>query len=146
MKLRPVFREDLPRLAEIEAACSTTPWGFGMLEEALRLCGAWGVGVEEGGKLLGFGLFYPVLEELQVLTLCVCPAHRRRGVGQRLMEEAKRRAEEEGAKKLSLEVRASNVAALSLYMRLGFFKVGTRMAYYRDGEDALLMDCLLEGA
>jgi ribosomal-protein-alanine N-acetyltransferase len=144
MKLRPLFQEDLPSMADIEAVCSKNPWGFGMLKEAVVLRGGFGLGVEEGGRLLGFGLFYRVLDECQVMTLCVHPGHRRRGVGRLLMEGAKKAASRQGAEKMSLEVRKSNVAAQGLYAQLGFFRVGVRKGYYRDGEDAVLMDCLLK--
>jgi ribosomal-protein-alanine N-acetyltransferase len=144
MKLRAVLREDLPQLSEIESVCSKNPWGIDMLGEALGLEGAWGLCMEERGKLLGFGLFYHVLDELEVLTLCIAPSHQRKGMGRRLLEEAKRVAREKGARKVSLEVRESNMAALKLYGQLGFLKVGIRKAYYSDGEDAILMDCLLD--
>jgi len=143
MRLRLVSMADLPPMAAMEAICSPSPWGFGMLKEALVLEGTWGLGIEEGGLLLGFGLFYKVLDEWQVMTLCVLPQHRRRGIARSLLEEAKEAAKQEGARKLSLEVRESNVAARRLYVQTGFFQVGARKAYYRDGEDAVLMDCLL---
>ncbi|MCL2626139.1 MAG: ribosomal protein S18-alanine N-acetyltransferase [Cystobacterineae bacterium] len=145
MRLRVVHREDLPQLAHIEESCSSSPWGMGMLGEAMGLEGAWGWGIEEGGRLLGFGLFLKVLDEMQVLTLCVLPEHRRRGCGRRLMEEAEHLARELGMEKLSLEVRQSNLPALTLYGHLGFIRVGCRKAYYKDGEDAVLMDRPLRG-
>jgi len=130
-------------MAHMEALCSQSPWGFRMLEEALALGGAWSIGAEEDGHLLGFGLFYEVLDEWQVMTLCVLPEHRRKGIARRLLEEAKEVARRQGVQKLSLEVRQSNTAALGLYAQAGFSQVGLRKAYYRDGEDALLMDCPL---
>ena len=50
--------------------------------------------------------------------------------------------------RLFLEVRASNLAALTLYRRAGFEQVGVRRGYYRDAqgsEDALVMACELSG-
>jgi ribosomal-protein-alanine N-acetyltransferase len=45
---------------------------------------------------------------------------------------------------IELEVRAGNLAALTLYRRFGFVEVGRRKGYYRDpAEDAVLMDLLL---
>ena len=41
---------------------------------------------------------------------------------------------------MKLEVRASNVPAISLYEKLGFYEVGRRKNYYRNPrEDALIM-------
>jgi ribosomal-protein-alanine N-acetyltransferase len=111
-----------------------------MLKEAMDLEGTWGWGIEEAGVLWGFGLFLKVLDEVQVLTLCVLPKHRCKGCGRLLMQEAERMARQMGMQKISLEVRKSNVPAIKLYKQLGFSQVGCRRAYYRDGEDALLMD------
>ena len=51
-----------------------------------------------------------------------------------------RQAIERGATALTLEVRAGNTAAQSLYRRFGFAPAGVRREYYKDsGEDALVM-------
>jgi len=144
--------EDLPQLALIEASCSESPWGIKMLGEALGLEGAFGCLIEaekteaekgkgeEGQEILGFALFLKVWEELQVLTLCVLPGHRRKGVGRMLLREAGSVAKRMKIQKISLEVRQGNGPALRLYAQMGFVRVGLRKAYYRDGEDAILMD------
>ncbi|MCL2313756.1 MAG: ribosomal protein S18-alanine N-acetyltransferase, partial [Proteobacteria bacterium] len=128
------------QLAHIETCCSKNPWGVGMLEDAMEMEGAWGWAIEEGGILWGFGLFLKVLDELQVLTLCILPEHRRKGYGRKLMQEAESEAKRLGMRRMSLEVRRSNLPALTLYNQMGFIRVGYRKGYYRDGEDAILMD------
>ena len=57
-----------------------------------------------------------------------------------LLELAFRVALEKGAEKMALEVRASNVTAISLYQKLGFVRVGIRTGYYESVEDAVLME------
>ena len=52
--------------------------------------------------------------------LAVLPEHRGRGVGRRLLEEIERRARARGSSKLTLEVHATNEAAMRLYRRFGF--------------------------
>ncbi len=63
-----------------------------------------------------------------------------RGLGTLLVENILRMCREKGADFVSLEVRPSNVSAISLYQRLGFVEVGRRKGYYENGEDALLME------
>ena len=48
-------------------------------------------------------------------------------------------AEKSGVKKVFLEVRVSNAAAMSLYLKNGFKGVYARTRYYPDGEDCLVM-------
>jgi ribosomal protein S18 acetylase RimI-like enzyme len=72
----------------------------------------------------------------------VAAAHRRRGIGSALLEEAARWARERGVTKLELHVFPHNEAALALYERFGFEREGYRKRHYRrrDGYvDAILM-------
>jgi ribosomal-protein-alanine N-acetyltransferase len=69
----------------------------------------------------------------------VHPAHRRGGLGRRLLERAIEEGRARGARAALLEVRRSNAAAQSLYRALGFVEAGTRRQYYsQPREDALL--------
>lgn len=96
-----------------------------------------------GGSVMGFagGLF--VIDDLHVTTVAVHPDARRRGVATLLMVDLLRRGAEAGMDNATLEVRASNTAAIELYRHFGFAPVGTRSDYYRmaDGtkEDALVL-------
>jgi len=56
------------------------------------------------------------------------------------MEQAFTIAREQDAEVMALEVRVSNVAAITLYERLGFSRTGTRRGYYDGTEDAVLME------
>jgi len=73
-------------------------------------------------------------------TLAVRPAARRQGIGGALLEAVLAWAGQNGARQVSLEVRASNLPALALYSRLGFRPAGRRPGYYADpAEDALIL-------
>jgi ribosomal-protein-alanine N-acetyltransferase len=77
-------------------------------------------------------------------TVAVLPAARRQGIGGGLMGGVLAWAAAEGARHVSLEVRASNAAALALYGRYGFCVEGRRAGYYADPqEDALLLGRLV---
>jgi ribosomal protein S18 acetylase RimI-like enzyme len=60
------------------------------------------------------------------------------------MEAALAQARAAGAKKLFLEVAASNEAAVGLYGALGFTAVGRRLNYYSDGGEAVVLSIGLE--
>jgi ribosomal-protein-alanine N-acetyltransferase len=78
-------------------------------------------------------------DEVEVLTLAVAPAARRRGLGTRLLDAAMTLATSRGACTAFLEVSISNTAARTLYARAGFTPTGRRPRYYADGTDALVL-------
>ena len=99
---------------------------------------------ERDGEVLAFAAATLVLDGEQNLaqldSIAVRPAARRRGFGAALVRAILAWAGENNARHLSLEVRASNDAALALYGRLGFLPEGRRPRYYADPEeDALLL-------
>jgi ribosomal-protein-alanine N-acetyltransferase len=65
-----------------------------------------------------------------VLTVDVLPAYRRRGVGQKLLQEIEQLFKSKGAKSSYLEVREDNVPALQLYEKCGYKKAGQLKNYY----------------
>lgn len=80
--------------------------------------------------------------EAEIVTIGVLPDQRRAGHGRTLTEAATRQALAMGAQALYLEVAEGNVAALALYGRCGFRRVGRRPGYYRGGAepaDALIL-------
>jgi [ribosomal protein S18]-alanine N-acetyltransferase len=135
---------DAPGMAAVHAASFDEPWGADEIAALLQGPGGFGLVVREAatGVVLAFMLGRVVVDEAEVLTLAVDPAHRRGGAGQALVEAAAIMAAASGARGLFLEVAADNEAALGLYRRIGFSQVGQRPAYYRRGlatVDALVL-------
>ena len=82
------------------------------------------------------------VDDAELLNLSVDPTWQRRGLGRMMLEHILARARILGAARISLEVRRSNFAAMSLYSSVGFKQVGTRKDYYRTRrarEDAYIM-------
>lgn len=84
--------------------------------------------------IAGFAAGLRVADELELYSVVVSTAWRRRGVGRALLLALGR-----DGSTIHLEVRASNTPALAFYRALGFEPVGRRVRYYADGEDALLL-------
>ena len=90
--------------------------------------------------ILGYGGFWIMAGEAHISTIAVRSEHRRRGIGGLLLVTMMDRATELNAEVMTLEVRASNVAAQSLYRKYGFHHVRLRRGYYSaNREDALIM-------
>jgi ribosomal protein S18 acetylase RimI-like enzyme len=95
-------------------------------------------------EVLGFALGWWILDELEIVAFGTLKQARRRGVGRRLLEAVVSAARSKGARRISLEVAASNAAALALYTGAGFEVFNVRHSYYRaTGEDALEMELVL---
>jgi len=134
---------DLPAVMEIERVAFSHPWSEEMIRRELLhefstvLLAVDGV----DGHILGFAVVWLVHDELQVLNVAVAAEARRRGVARRILDRVEGGARERGARVAMLEVRRSNLPAISLYRSLGYREVGVRPRYYaEDGEDALAMD------
>ncbi len=152
--MRPVVvttmrRRHLREVLRIEEKTSTTPWSLGLfLAEVRRDERDYLVALSDGlsesrgsaSRVVGFaGLLY-VFGEGHITTVAVDPEQQGGRIGTRLMLVLVRRAIEHGADSITLEVRASNTAALALYRRFGFAPSGVRKDYYKDPtEDALVL-------
>ena len=96
--------------------------------------------MERGGRILGYGGMWMIVDEAHVTNIAVSEAYRGQGLGKRLLRELMRTAQWLGAVRMTLEVRVTNEIAKSLYERMGFYASGIRPNYYSDNmEDALIM-------
>lgn len=142
MKLVPATAASAPAMASAHAQAFDQPWDQATFEELLATPGAYAF-VALGEDPMGMVLCRAVSGEAEVLTLAVPPWTRRKGVALALMTAAMDQARAAGADEMFLEVDVDNVAAISLYERLGFGRAGLRKAYYDRGAngraDALVM-------
>jgi len=93
-----------------------------------------------GHYIIGFAGFWVIADEAHITNIAVREAYRQQGVGELLLISIIDLAIELKARIITLEVRASNLAAQSLYSKYDFTQVGLRRGYYTDNrEDAVLM-------
>nr|WP_069960317.1 ribosomal protein S18-alanine N-acetyltransferase [Kurthia senegalensis] len=133
--------EDAKEVHHIEEAVFATPWTLEAFElEMTKNTQATYIVAEKEGRLIGFCGMWIVLDESQITNVAVMPEGRGQGIGEQLMREALRIAQERDCVVMSLEVRVSNDVAQNLYRKLGFQAGGIRKKYYTDNqEDALVM-------
>ncbi len=141
--MRSMTLADIDAVLAVEQAVQPYPWTGGNFADAIEsgyLCCV----DEDAGVIRGYAVLMPGVGEAEVLTLAVAPACQRKGVGTALLANMLAQAWLRGMLRVFLEVRVSNLPAISLYRRAGFGEVGMRRGYYRnaDGfEDALVMGC-----
>jgi len=140
LAFRPATPDDLPAILAIERGSFSDPWSEATVAAALTTPTDRCLVAARAGRVVGYGIVRQVGREAELLNLAVDPSARRQGVGDALLAEILRGLDADGGVTLFLEVRASNLAAETLYRRHGFLPVGRRRAYYdAPREDALLM-------
>jgi [ribosomal protein S18]-alanine N-acetyltransferase len=135
---------DLDAIVALEQQSFTNPWSRDTLVWELRNSDVTFLYVLrlDDGTPVAFCVCWMLLDELHINTVAVAPAHRRQGLATRLLQHVFSEAAARGVKRATLEVRASNAAALKLYERLGFQVTSTRAGYYtQPDEDALILWC-----
>ncbi len=167
VKLKPAGLPEIPEIAALEKELFSDPWSEGMLKDCLTQshyrvvtcvnvpdaeteneteeCRAIDVGeAAEPGEVIGYVISTHVAGEAELLRIGVDLSARRKGIGRLLMMAFVGLCEELGTPEVFLEVRASNLPAITLYDRFGFSVVGTRKNYYHHpDEDACLMTAVM---
>ena len=127
-------------IAELEKICFNDPWSVNSISSELNNRLSLWIVAMDSGKLAGYVGSQSVLGWADMMNLAVDPDYRKQGIGRRLVEELICRLKEDEVTCLTLEVRASNDPAISLYKSMGFTEVGRRPGYYHNPkEDALIL-------
>ena len=97
--------------------------------------------VRKGGKIIAYLIVLKRKnsKHYRIYSIAILPEARGLGIGKRLLEYAEKTALKNNTHKISLEVNENNYAAIHLYAKHGYLKVGYRLGYYADGSPALIM-------
>jgi ribosomal-protein-alanine N-acetyltransferase len=139
--IRPITSADIDAVWDIEKMCFSVPWSRQsfVLEVEKNRCARYVV-AEHSGAVVGYGGMWLIVDEAHITNIAVHPLFRRKGIGEAILKALVTEAHRMGIDRMTLEVRASNIAAQSLYKKLGFVEVGVRKGYYSDNnEDAIIM-------
>ena len=133
---------DLDGVLAVEAESFTNPWTREMYAWELQnrsVCHIY-VARTAACRVAGFCAFWLVFDEIHINNVAIRPEYRGRGMGTAVMHHVLAEAARLGARRATLEVRASNTGAIRLYERLGFYVAGVRPHYYSSPvEDALIL-------
>ncbi len=141
-RFAPMTERDLDDVVEVEEQIYPFPWTRGNFADSLRAGYSCWVLRDDAGRLLAYAIVMLALDEAHLLNLSVASDAQRAGLGWRTLQWMADISRDHGARTMLLEVRPSNPAAMRLYERYGFRRIGTRRGYYpaHDGrEDAIVM-------
>jgi ribosomal-protein-alanine N-acetyltransferase len=94
----------------------------------------------DADEVVGYAGLCAYADASYIQTIGVTSGHQRAGVGTAMLTALLRDADARGAAHVDLEVRAGNEAAIRLYERHGFVRIGVRRGYYQpSGADAHVM-------
>ena len=139
--VRPMTLADLDSVMIVEKDSFSTPWSRNAFEEELtqNKLARYLVAVS-GEVVVGYAGTWLVINEAHVTNVAVGVPYRGKGMGRRLMECMMDLARDNHMESMTLEVRVSNMAARTLYSKLGFVEAGIRKNYYTETrEDALIL-------
>ena len=143
LELKRLSREHLNAVVELDQLCFGGLWTLSGYQRELDSPNSdlLGLFVPAGPHfLVGIGCFWAILDEAHITILAVHPQYQRQGLGQALLYSLLTLATDCGLERATLEVGASNSAAVSLYQKYGFITAGRRRGYYKNtGEDALIL-------
>ncbi|MBQ4544889.1 MAG: ribosomal protein S18-alanine N-acetyltransferase [Oscillospiraceae bacterium] len=140
VSIRLAEKRDIPHIAELERSCFSSPWSETAIAETMERPESVFLVAEVCSNVCGYVGAYYVLDEGYITNIAVSPSNRRCGIGFALISELIKKGEALDLSFWTLEVRVSNIAAQTLYKKLGFESVGRRPRFYTNPcEDAELM-------
>ena len=140
IQIRKMEAQDVSRIAELEKLCFSDPWSENSISSELsNPLSCWLVATCDG-NVAGYVGSQTVLDGSDMMNIAVSPDYRRLGIAEKLVLALIELLKQRNSRCLILEVRKSNMPAISLYEKLGFSVIGCRKNYYRNPkEDALIM-------
>ena len=139
-KIRPASSDDINSIVEIENSTNLMPWTKAQFISSMEV-GHYSTVLEYDKAVIGFAIYSPVIPESHLLNIAINPAYHRKGLGDKLLKHVILQNKAVGVKVITLEVRVSNLIAINLYEKNGFYKDAIRQNYYSgpEKEDAILM-------
>ena len=139
--IRRAEEKDIRPIALLETVCFSDPWSedsvrYDVMENKLSFY----LVAETEGRVAGYMGIWNIMDEGHITNVAVAPEYRRRHIASAMIEVMLEVTGESGIKRHTLEVRAGNAKAISLYEKYGFEIKAVRPGYYQDnGENAFIM-------
>ena len=133
--------QHVAQVAELEKICfGTEAWSEKSVASELDNPLSFWLVADDNGRVAGYVGSQTVMDETDMMNVAVHPDYRKQGIATALIVGLVEELRKKGSHCLTLEVRASNENAISLYRKLDFQQIGLRKNYYYNPkEDALIL-------
>lgn len=138
MTLKSLTTDHAKQLVEFNEKYFLDGWTESMIISAFCTQRFFVIGCFIRQELVGY-ISYTIGDSADIESVVVKPTERKKGIAFSLIENAEKHIKELGISKILLEVRESNLPAISLYQKREFSVISKRNKYYSDGENALVM-------
>ena len=139
ISIKHIYEKDIDLCYELDSNTislwSKKQWANEFKKEGIKV-----FGLLLSNLVIGICVLHVVLDEAQINFFVVNEEYRKKGFGTFLMKYLIEECEKLNINKLFLEVSHKNLIAVKFYSRFGFFTVGIRRNYYKDGSAALLKE------
>ncbi len=129
---------DLDKIKDILITDFDDFWSYTTLKSEIEnpLCQY--IVAKKGNVIVGFAGIIDTYDQMEITNIVVKKEERNKGIGDILLKELIKLSKKRNA--LYLEVNENNITAIKLYEKNGFKKCGLRKKYYKQTEDAILMN------
>ncbi len=145
LRVRAMQESDLDSVYAIEIAAHRAPWGRQIISDCVFVgydCRVLEVETDSEAVIASYIICRYSEEMCHILNLCVSPLLQGKGYGGCLLQDVIDSPAQQDTVAMVLEVRPSNLTALRLYKKMGFYQLGIKQGYYRDEdsiEDAIVL-------
>ncbi len=145
ININKMTENDVSNAAELEKLCFSAPWSQDAFKSELKNENSYFISAKIDSQFAGYAGMYSAADEGYVYNIAVHENFRNMKVGRTLICALLDHCRKSHLAFLSLEVRCSNVAAISLYEKCGFQKAGIRKNFYDfPKEDGVIMTYYIE--
>ena len=138
--IRKISENDIEAVVALESEIFSDPWSARSIKETYEQKHALVLGAYQEDTLIGYVIFYYIIDEGEIARIAVSPSHRRQGVADQIFAGLLDFCSQNDIERILLDVRVSNEAAIAFYRKSGFAEDGIRKNFYDNPkEHALLM-------
>ena len=144
---RPATEDDVAHILSIEGAVHSAPWTEENIRAEMSKPYSYFLLLtddETDSTIAGYIVYWLMFDECQILNVAVDFPYRGLGFAKQMVRHAATEGHRKGLKKVLLDVRKSNAAAIQLYQKVGFAVTHVRKNFYSNGEDAYQMGLFMD--
>jgi len=137
--IRKLEEKDVKKVVELEEKIFGETLGENMLINEINNPLVWFYVILKDNDVIGYIGGYFFQDDGEILNFLIDEAYQHQGYGTKLFNFILEKARNESIKKVTLEVRKSNIIAQKFYTKNKFKEISIRKNYYKNGEDAIVM-------